>query len=334
MKPIAVTNSQWFKANMYYLGEYFLGLKKSEKHLRPLKEKLYKEVLENKEFLSRGKFLDTKDIEFDSFESFQKSKMNLMDSPLIFRGVAKEWDCTKKWSKEFFRDYFATTEVAMIDTPGLVDPTKENKYKQTTFAEYFKEAEIDKSKYLRFSRVLDHNPSLLKDINLDWLRQFKGPTSLHEITYLFIGEGDTKTPMHAGLPHTLFIQIKGRKKWTILAPNERFCIDPISDRTIYFYTNGNIHDDNDPKYPLMPYARRWEFVLEDGDVMWMPGLFWHHVENLTPTIGVAYKYQNLLEQFKISKFMFMMPFMSTKPSIFTSFFYNIMNKKDHLFNHR
>jgi hypothetical protein len=334
MRPIAVTHSQWFKANLYYFAEYFLGLKYSEKFLRPLKVNLYNEVLQNKDFLERGKFLDIKNIEFSSVEEFKATGRNLLDSPLIFRGVAKDWECNKKWNKDFFREHFASTEVSIIDNPGLVDPTKENKFKMTTFDEYFKDSEKDKSKYLRFSRVLDQNPVLLKDINLSWLRKFKGKSSLHEVTYLFIGEGGSRTPLHAGLPHTLFIQIKGRKKWTILAPNERFCFDPVADRTLYFYSNANINNDNDPKYPLVPYARRWEFVLEEGDVMWMPGLFWHDVENLTPSIGVAYKYQNLPEQFKISKAMFILPFMSTKPFIFTSFFYTKIKKKDYVFNHR
>ena len=334
MRPQGVTLSQWLKHNLYYFGEYVLGLKNSEKYLRPKKIKLYNEVLQSKEFLARGNYLDVKDIEFESFEAFKKTGRDLMATPLLFRGAAKDWKATKTWSKDFFRDHFGKTEVAMIDTPGLVDKKLENKYKQTSFAEYFKEAEEDPTKYLKFSRVLDNNPILLEDLDMNWLRQFKSKFSLSELTYLFIGAGNTRTPMHAGLPHTIFIQIKGKKKWTILAPEERFCIDPISDRTLYFYTDANIHDPNDPKYPLIPHARRWEFVMEDGDVMWMPGLFWHHIENLTPTIGVAYKYQNLLEQFLNSKAMFVMPFLSTKPSMFTSFFYNTKNKKDYLFNHR
>ncbi len=45
MRPQGVTLSQWLKHNLYYFGEYVLGLKNSEKYLRPKKIKLYNEVL-------------------------------------------------------------------------------------------------------------------------------------------------------------------------------------------------------------------------------------------------------------------------------------------------
>lgn len=99
-----------------------------------------------------------------------------------------------------------------IDNPGLVDPEKKNEFKETNFSEYFDAVEKDKSKYLRFN-IFDNQKDLLNDLDYSWLRQFKTAFSGHEVSYLFIGEGDTKTPTHAGLPHTLFIQVKGRKRW-------------------------------------------------------------------------------------------------------------------------
>lgn len=63
-------------------------------------------------------------------------------------------------------------------------------------------------------------------------------------------------------------------------------------------------------------------------------VFGHHVENQTPTIGVAFKYQNLPEVFKLSKVMFLLAFIATKPTIFRSFIYNILNKQDYIYNNR
>ena len=284
---------------------------------------------------TRGETIDIKTIEFDSFESFASSNSMdvLLQKPLVFRGVAKDWPSVQKWSKDFFRQHYSQTPVSLIDNPGLVDATKENNFTQTNFGKYFEEAEKDKDKYLRFSRVLDHNPVLLKDLDLTWLRRFKNGLAMHEQTFLFIGEGGTRTPMHAGFTHTVFIQIKGRKKWTICHPSERVFLDPVADRVLYFYTHANpTVNEPDPKFPLLPYLKKYELILEDGDVLWLPSLYWHYIDNLTPTIGVAFKYPNMPDSFKITKMMFTLFFLATKPNIFWSFIYNRKNKQDYVFN--
>ena len=333
MRPVLVTQKQWIKYTYYFILEHFMGLKNSEKYIRPKRNKLYSEIEKNEGMKDRGETIDVKEIERYSFDEFVNNKGVLLDRPLVFRGAAKDWPSVKKWSKDFFREHYSKTEVAIIDNPGLVDPTKENNYKQTNFGDYFKEVEKDKDKYLRFSRVLDHNPVLLEDLDLNWLRQFKSGFCMGEQTFLFMGEGGTRTPMHAGLTHTIFIQVKGRKKWTICAPNERVFLDPVADRVLYFYTHANpTVNDPDPNFPLLPYVKKYELILEEGDVLWLPSLFWHYIDNLTPTIGVAFKYTNLPQSFKITKLMSTLFFLATKPTILRSFIYNRKNKQDYVFN--
>lgn len=334
MKPTGITKWQWFKYNLYFVIEHFIGVKLSEKFIRPKRNKLYKEALENPGMAERGEAYDLSQIEYKELEPLLANKKDLLKQPLIFRGVAKDWDAVKKWDKKFFREHYANTPVTIIDNPGLVDKDAENTFKHTSFGEYFDEVENDPTKYLRFSRVLDHNPTLLKDLNLDWLRKFKYGWSMGEQTFMFIGEENTKTPTHAGLTHTIFIQVKGRKKWTVCAPNERFFLDPVADRVLYFYTDAdpNAGAPYNPKYPLTPHVKKYEFILEEGDVLWLPSLYWHYVENLTPTIGVAFKYTNLPQSFSITKIMSTLFFLATKPTIFRSFIYNRSKGQDYVFN--
>jgi hypothetical protein len=332
MKPDLVTTGQWLKYNYYFVLEHIMGVKNSEKYLRKKKEELFRETMENKGMKDRGQTIDVKTIERFSFDQYKEHKDELLTTPLVFRGAAKDWKSTKVWSKDFFREQYGKTKVTIIDNPGLVDKEKENVFKHTDFGSYFDEVEKDQSKYLRFSRVLDHNPELLNDLDLEWLRQFKYGMCNGEQTFLFMGEGGTKTPMHAGLTHTIFIQVKGRKKWTICTPNERFFLDPVADRVLYFYTHANPLDCNDPKFPMVPFVKKYELILEEGDVLWLPSLFWHYVENLTPTIGVAFKYTNLPQSFKITKMLFSLFFLATKPTILRSFIYNRKNKQDYVFN--
>lgn len=333
MKPASVTTTQWIKYNMYFVLEHLMGIKRFERRLRAKKLRFFNEVLNNNPgFRERAATMETKDIEHYSFDAFKNNKSALLNGPLVFRGVAKDWPSVKNWSKDFFRDQYGNVPVTIIDNPGLIEKDKDNEFKQTNFAEYFKDVEKDKSKYLRFSRVLDNNPVLLKDLDMDWLRQFKSRFSMGDQTFLFIGEGDTKTPMHGAISHTAFVQIKGKKRWVICAPNERFFLDPVAARALYFYTNADINNPIDPEYPLLPYVRKYDVIMDEGDVLWLPSFTWHHVENVTSTIGVAFKYQNLFETMKMTKVMLVLNFLATKPSIFRSVIYNMLNKQDLTYN--
>lgn len=313
-----------------------MGIKLSEKYIRPKRIKLYNDALKNKGFENRGEVIETKSIEYKDFNEFieKNGKKALLHQPIVFRGAAKNWPCVQKWSKDYFRENYSSTKIALIDNPGLVDKDKENVYKKTSFSEFLDESEKDKSKYLRFSRVLDNNPELLNDLDLDWLRSSKFGLNFGEQTFLFIGEEGSKTPTHAGLTHTTFIEISGQKKWTLWAPNERFFLDPVAERLLYFYTNADPYKKNQEKYPLLPYAKKYELVLDKGDILWFPSLFWHHIENLTPTIGVAYKYTNIPQSMRISKGLATLFYMGTKPNIIQSFIYNRKNSQDLVFDRK
>lgn len=313
--------------------EHFMGSWLSKKIIYPLRKKLYAQALENPDVKKRGEEYDYSVYEMKEFstEIFKNDKY--LKQPIVFRGLAKEWPAVKKWSKSFFKEQFEKAAVTLIDNPGLVDNEQVNVFKHTTFGKYFEEVEKDPNLYLRFSRVLDHNPVLLKDLDLKMLHNFRKGASIGGQTFLFIGEGNTKTSMHAGMSHTIFVGVKGRKKWTICAPNERFFIDPHADRHLYYYTNAIPREESyNPEYSLTPFIKKYEFVLEEGDVLWLPSLFWHFVENLTPTIGVAYKYTNFPESFQITKSLTFLHFLATKPSMFRSTIYNKFKNNDYLFN--
>lgn len=331
MKPESISYKQWLKFNLYFSIEHFFGKQKPNSYLEKKRVQLFTDILENDSINERGRLFPSSEYEYTSFDEFKKQNDNILDKIAVFRGVAKDWSCTKNWSKEFFSERYSNTEISLIDNPGLVDSNQKNEFKKTDFKNYFEEVKKDKNKYLRFSRIIDNNPELLDDLNVEWLRKFKSGWCMGEQSFLFMGEDGTKTPMHAGLTHTLFIQVKGKKKWTICAPNERIFLNPPADRFLYFRTNANPSNLEDQKFPLLKHTKRYEFVLNEGDVLWMPSLFWHYIENLTPNIGVAFKYTNLLQSFKISKALLFFFFLATKPTILKSFVYNSKNKQDYVF---
>lgn len=218
MRPLNISKKQWFLYNIYFIIEHFIGLKFSNKIIYPLRKKLYNKVLKSTGLIERAEVYKSEMYELKDF-STDIFKDNLyLKQPIVFRDAAKNWPAVQKWDKNFFRAYYENAPVTIIDNPGLVDNEKENSFRHTTFGKYFDEVEKDPNIYLRFSRVLDHNPVLLNDLDLDWLHQFRRGFSLGGLTYLFIGEENSKTSMHAGQSQTLFIGVKGRKKMDYMCP--------------------------------------------------------------------------------------------------------------------
>jgi hypothetical protein len=311
MRPEGITQGQY---NFYLVLEHFLGLKLSEKIIRPKRNRLYAEVLKNKGIENRGETIPTASITYYDFKPFENNKPALLDKPYLFKGVAKEWPAIKTWNKQFFREKYGDIEIPLVDKiPGIRDD--KGRYGKINFKQYFDEVDKGSNIYLSFSRVLDNNPELLKDLDLNWLRQFEWGAVNGEQTFFFMGEEGTKTDMHNGFAQTLFIQVEGRKKWTIWAPEERFFLDPVAGRHTHFYSFVNPHEENDPRYPLLKYAKKYELELEAGDVLWFPALFWHYVENPTSNIGVAFKWVNVPQNFKISKLLTTLVLLATNPSL-------------------
>lgn len=331
MKPAHISTYDWYLYNLMFFIEHFIGIKLSNKLFGNTRKKITNRIVSSDGIENRGITIPTSSIEYKSFEEFKSKNPNYYASLAIFRGITKDWNSTKKWNKEFFRNEYGNTQINLIDNKGLVDPEVENKFKETNFKEYFEEAETDKSRYLRFSRILDHNPELLKDLDMDWLRQFNNGKK-DGGTYMFIGEGGTKTPMHNAIAHTLFIQVKGDKKWTIYLPNERFFLDAKAERFPYFRSDANPNQIDAPEFPLFKYAQRYEFVIHEGDVLWLPSFFWHYVENLSSNIGVAYKFTRTLDSFKNSKLLTILTYLQTKPTLLSYFFYNRFRKQDNQFS--
>jgi hypothetical protein len=186
-------------------------------------------------------------------------------------------------------------------------------------------------KYLKFNRLVHHNRGLQFDFDLDWLKKFQLPWSFNEAYYLFIGGQNTLTPVHNGFVCTVFIQIYGRKKWTIYKVGERVFLDVRADRRMYFYSSADPDNINDERFPLLKYAEKYEVILEPGDVLWIPPLVWHQVENLSESIGVAFKFPNIPMAFRTSKVLTSLFFLATKPNIFKALWVSLTHDEDYVF---
>ena len=326
-----VTHSQWIWYNTLLVIEHFIGVENAKNLLRTSKRHLSESVLSNVGTSDRGKVFTNKDVDKQFDPSILNDRDGLMNQVLVFKGAAKDWDCVRKWSPQYFADHCGDTSVSLVGNAGLADKENQNTYKRTTVKDYVNHVGKEKHNYLRFSRIIDEDPELRKDVNVDWLHRFADKFSRGGYLYLFMGIQGSRTTMHNAIIQTLFVQIKGKKRWIIYAPNERIFTSPHADRRPYFYSDANPNRLDDPNHPLLKHAICYDIVLEEGDVLWFPAFYWHYVENLTDSIGITYKFTDFHIAWNKSKVLTTLFFLATKPLLLKSFYYNVFKKKDLLF---
>jgi hypothetical protein len=107
-------------------------------------------------------------------------------------------------------------------------------------------------------------------------------------TVAWVGSAGATTPLHQDAMHNFFVQLSGRKRFLLFPPS--------AWRHLYLFPRFHLKDRNaqpnvrDPlattRYPRLAEARPLEVVLEPGETLYLPPLWFHEVEAVTPAVGV------------------------------------------------
>jgi hypothetical protein len=334
-RPHQVSSYHWILFNLFFVIEHLLGIENFNKFFGKRRKALYNEIDARLEGSGRGRtYKVPEEANYNiSLPEFKKKYIDKFE-PVVFKGVAKEWPCEFKWTLDFFYKNYNDKQVIICDNEGFIDPKNPQKFEEITLGSYIEQLRNGSTKYLKFSRLMDDDPKLKNDLDMNWLRKFHPLGSFAENFLMFIGNSEALTPIHCGFGHSLFIQVSGKKKWILWKPNERIFFDPRAKRRQYNFAEADPYILNDQNFPLMKYAERYEIVLEPGDVLWFPSHLWHYVESKEGGISVVHKFVYLPDCFRSSKVLSTLFFLSTRPNIFLDFFYLKLTKRDYIYNTR
>jgi lysine-specific demethylase 8 len=109
----------------------------------------------------------------------------------------------------------------------------------------------------------------------------------HVILHAWFGPGGTVSPTHIDPYHNLLAQVVGSKAVRLFAPSQ----------SPYLYAHEGLMNNNsqvDPKrpdlarFPLFAQARSQRCVLERGEMLYIPPLWWHFIESLEVSFSVSF----------------------------------------------
>lgn len=108
---------------------------------------------------------------------------------------------------------------------------------------------------------------------------------------LFIGAQGTRTSLHIDQLSSNFWMLvcEGRKHWTTFHPEDTELLSPEFDdyEQIYRFRDLEVLEEDQLSVDKLRSARKLEFVLEEGEVLFIPQGTPHQVRNLTPTVAVS-----------------------------------------------
>jgi len=298
---------------LLFFCEHFLGPQRFTRLLGSVRERNRARMLDHVAKWPKYDRRPVKEIAFTTHQEFLRTHVPDWE-PAVFRGVAKDWPATGKWTLDYFGQRFADTKAVMGDQQGLFGEEETGEYEITTLGKVVAGIKSGRRQCLRFSPIIDENPELKDDLDMKWLAGFRSRFSFRGVPQFFLAPATTYTPMHCALECNAFIQLHGKKRWIIYPARYQPLLEPPAARTVYFHSD--VHPDRDSgKFPLAPYAPSFEVVLNEGDVIYIPPFAWHYVENQTDTIAVGYRYNSLRAAMRSSWPLTVARFLATKPSL-------------------
>jgi hypothetical protein len=311
---------QRFEYGIYQFLDHFLGREKVFKMMGKRRKKFYVKLLETLKASGEGKIMPIErrsDITLKEFKEHYMAK----NIPVVFSGIAKDWDCVKKWSFEYFKDLHGDDEALMATQENMKN------YETCTLREVIENIETGGGKYFRFYPLLDKHPEHFKDVDYKWLLERKNKFSLFDAFQVFIGGKNTISFIHHANPPNLFVQVWGRKDWILYPQYYSMVIDPDPVRNIYrsapYRKNGKPFDPFNPDYEapfeLYKYIDGFKAELQPGDILWTPPHYWHTVKNISDSIGMGYRWAAPLYALKITPFYMFLDLFAFNPPIWKSY---------------
>ncbi|MGA7870689.1 MAG: cupin-like domain-containing protein [Candidatus Binatus sp.] len=224
--------------------------------------------------------------------------------PVILTDAISEWPALSKWSPEFFKRYYSSTQVT-ID--GRYGNTEQGRHSLGDMIDAILRSTMSSpAPYLKNQNLIDVHPELRADMSPlpiyafpNWLdgpfsgklydRFHRGEPELH-----IGGPGAVFPSMHHdyGLIHTFISQIYGQKKVKALSPAQSQFVYPKLGENHHGSRIPDIDHVDLEQFPLFAKAVLMTADLQPGDTLFVPAGWWHTTRMASVSITASFNFAN------------------------------------------
>lgn len=316
-----IKTSQRLQYGFYQFMDHFFGRERSYRWFQNSRRKFYTRLHATLKASGEGRIQPIerrKDVSLKEFKEHYVRK----GIPVVLEGVAKDWECVKKWSHDYFKELHGDDEIVLVDQnlPGFP-------HEVTTLADVLDNIRAGGKKYYRFYPLLERHPEHLKDFDYKWLLERRSKLKWFEAFQAFVGGKDTVTPFHNASASNLFVQVYGEKRWILYSHYYTPIFDPDPARNVYRHAPSKgpvgpfdpFNPDYETPYTLFKYIDGYEVNLKPGDILWNPPYYWHAVYNTSDSIGVGYRWLSPLNAFRIAPLYMFLDMCATNPPLWKAY---------------
>lgn len=220
------------------------------------------------------------------------------EQPMILTGVIDHWRARNEWTPEYFKTNFGQVGVNVESIPYATagDSTsylKTSLQKQMTIEQYLRivAADPDTGLYLTQQPILKLAPHAQEDLGSFGVSGYYSEFLFRKYKHtplLWIGPAGATSALHFDSMHNFNVQLFGRKKWVIFPREQQDLLYVPSTLRLNHFSPINYESPDLVKFPKYRQATPIEFVLNPGEVIFLPYGWVHYVQTLEFSITLNY----------------------------------------------
>lgn len=218
-------------------------------------------------------------------------KYRAVSKPVLLHGAMEEWSAMGLWTDEYLARTCGEETVQVMawrDADSLYEIRSDQHRSSMRFADYISTIKNIEGESNNFYIVANNGflrrpgtQVLLKDIApFRYTADYRSGDN----TFFWFGAAGTLTPLHYDTCDLFLCQIRGRKRITMLAPNQT----PLLYNNIGVFSDVDCADPDLVLHPLYKRAKKHTVYLEPWEALFIPQGWWHHVRALDVSISVSF----------------------------------------------
>lgn len=194
-------------------------------------------------------------------------KYVIKHKPVVLKGAVKHWPAYKLWTDDYLNQTYGNVTFNMETR----DDDKIN-IPQSMKLEEFLKIYKDANRYL----VDEVTPEMRKEIILPLCLRCEEMDKYFFVSYFWFSQGDTSSKIHIDTDENILCVVKGHKEVLMVSPIYSDNLD-CDTSSVLGVSDIDVAAVDLIKYPQVKNLHYVKAIVEEGDVVYIPQMWWHYV---------------------------------------------------------